>query len=88
VAHVSTPSSPEYLESSVELTAFAAQVLFHDLTVAAATANREVKQFRQLVESEGSRKIFEHVKESRARNPKGITPWRITDDSTWLSKEP
>jgi hypothetical protein len=61
--------------------------LFQKFATAASTANEELKQFKQLVDDEGSRKIFERAKESRMENPKGITPWRITEDLDWLTRE-
>lgn len=49
-------------------------------------ANEEVKAFRHLMEDESSRKIFEYAKESRAQNPKGIKPFKITDFPDWYEK--
>jgi hypothetical protein len=49
--------------------------------------NEELNQFKQLVEDEKNKKIFEHAKNSRVENPKGITPWRITEHPDWLMKK-
>ncbi|KAL3425586.1 hypothetical protein PVAG01_02377 [Phlyctema vagabunda] len=49
----------------------------------AATATQEVQQFRRLISDEKSTKILEHARQSRADNPSGIKPWRITDHPDW-----
>ena len=64
-----------------------AEILFRKFAAAAATANEEIKQFKQLIEDDESKKIFERAKDSRAENPKGITPWRITEHSDWLTRK-
>jgi hypothetical protein len=66
---------------------FIAEILFKKFAAAATTANEELKQFKLLIEDEESQKIFQHAKDSRAENPKGITPWRITQHPDWLVRE-
>ncbi|KFZ05773.1 hypothetical protein V501_08048 [Pseudogymnoascus sp. VKM F-4519 (FW-2642)] len=63
------------------------EILFQQLSQAALTANSEVKQFREIMENPQSRQLFEHASQSRAKNPAGITPWRITDDPDWLKRD-
>jgi hypothetical protein len=69
------------------LSIFAAEILFKKFAAAATAANEEMKRFATLMEDEESVKIFEHAKESRAKNPKGITPWRITQHPDWLLRK-
>ena len=64
-----------------------AEILFQKFAVAAKTANEELKQFKQLIDDDESKKIFEHARESRAQNPKGITPWRISEHPEWLNRK-
>ncbi|KFX98355.1 hypothetical protein V495_07398 [Pseudogymnoascus sp. VKM F-4514 (FW-929)] len=63
------------------------EILFQQLSSAASTANSEVKQFREIMDNPQSRQLFEHARESRSKNPDGITPWRITDDPNWLKRD-
>ncbi|OBT87851.1 hypothetical protein VE02_02126 [Pseudogymnoascus sp. 03VT05] len=63
------------------------EILFQQLSQAALVANSEVKQFRETMENPQSRQLFEHASQSRAKNPAGITPWRITDDPDWLRRD-
>ncbi|OBT42098.1 hypothetical protein VE00_06543 [Pseudogymnoascus sp. WSF 3629] len=63
------------------------EILFQQLSQAALVANSEVKQFRETMENPQSRQLFEHASQSRAKNPAGITPWRITDDPNWLKRD-
>ncbi|KFY34214.1 hypothetical protein V494_06968 [Pseudogymnoascus sp. VKM F-4513 (FW-928)] len=63
------------------------EILFQQLSQAALTANSEVKQFKEIMENPQSRSLFEHASQSRAKNPAGITPWRITDDPDWLKRD-
>lgn len=69
------------------LTILTAEVLFKKFAAAASTANEEMKRFAKLMEDDESVKIFERAKESRAENPKGITPWRITQHPDWLVRK-
>ncbi|PQE16763.1 ribosomal l34e protein [Rutstroemia sp. NJR-2017a BBW] len=51
------------------------------------TANQEVHDFKRLMKDEQSVKIFEHAKKSRAENPHGIKPWRVTEHPDWLDRD-
>jgi hypothetical protein len=46
-----------------------------------------MRRFAKLMEDDESVKIFERAKESRVENPKGITPWRITQHPDWLVRK-
>jgi hypothetical protein len=62
--------------------------MYREFSNSAVKANEEVRRFKQLMDDEDTKKIFKYAKESRAANPKGITPWRITDHPDWLEKSP
>jgi len=36
---------------------------------------------------EESRKVLEHAKKSRAENPTGIKPWKVTEHPDWLARD-
>lgn len=80
-----TPSLAEVREISANVSI--AQKLFNELSAAAGIANAEVKQFRELMERDQSKEILDHAKESQALNPKGIVPWRITEDPNWSKRD-
>ncbi|RDW70272.1 hypothetical protein BP5796_08669 [Coleophoma crateriformis] len=63
------------------------ETLFRSFSESASTATREVQAFRRLMTDERSTKILDHARQSRADNPKGIKPWRITDDPDWNHRE-
>lgn len=50
------------------------------------TGNNQLKKFTDMMKDSEIKKIFEHCEESRAKNPNGITPWRITQDPNWNQK--
>ncbi|KAI9740711.1 MAG: hypothetical protein M1818_004676 [Claussenomyces sp. TS43310] len=58
--------------------------LYRKFASAALAANEEIKRFRDGMQDEETKLIFERASESRARDPRGITPWRITDEPDWL----
>ncbi|KAM3080933.1 hypothetical protein ACMFMG_004893 [Clarireedia jacksonii] len=62
-------------------------VLFTAFSTSARTANQEVHDFKRLMKDEQSVKIFEHAKKSRAENPHGIKPWRVTEHPDWLDRD-
>lgn len=53
---------------------------------AAIAANNDVKKFSETVMDPETKRIFEHCQASKAENPDGITPWRITQDPDWNKK--
>ncbi|ESZ99348.1 hypothetical protein SBOR_0273 [Sclerotinia borealis F-4128] len=61
--------------------------LFSSFQQAATTSNKEVREFIRLMNDEESVKLFEHAKESRAENPHGIKPWRVTQHPDWLDRD-
>lgn len=62
-------------------------MMYRNLVKSIVQANEEVRNFRQLLEDESSKKILEHARESRAQNPKGINPFKITDYPDWYEKK-
>ncbi|KAL1856984.1 hypothetical protein Daus18300_010544 [Diaporthe australafricana] len=49
------------------------------------TAYSEIREYKQAATNEETVKVFEHAKQSRKENPKGIKPWRAKDDPNWLT---
>lgn len=47
------------------------------------TAHKDVSEFRQQITSEESKKVLQYAEQSRSRDPKGIKPWRASDDPEW-----
>ena len=66
---------------------FLAETLFHEFSASSSTANKEVQQFRRLMNDEESLKVLEQAKKSRAENPNGIKPWRVSEHPDWLTRE-
>lgn len=64
-----------------------AESLFNEFSSAAKTATHEVSEFKHLMKAEESIKVFEQAKKSRAENPQGIKPWRVTEHPDWLTRE-
>ncbi|KAI9646881.1 hypothetical protein NHQ30_004881 [Ciborinia camelliae] len=54
---------------------------------AATTSNKEVRDFTRLMRDDEGVKLFEHAKKSRAENPHGIKPWRVTQHPDWLDRD-
>lgn len=63
------------------------EALFHDFSVSASTANKEVQEFRRLMVDEESKKVMEQARKSRSENPQGIRPWLVTEHPDWLTRE-
>lgn len=51
---------------------------------ATKAAVNEVNEYKKLATSPETMKILEHAKQSRKDNPKGIKPWRPSDEPDWL----
>lgn len=64
-----------------------AEQLFSSFQQAATTSNKEVRDFTRLMKDEEGVKLFEHAKKSRAENPHGIKPWRVTEHPDWLDRD-
>lgn len=64
-----------------------AEALFRDFSKAASTANLEVQEFRRLMSDEESIKVLEQARKSRADNPGGIKPWKVTEHPDWLTRD-
>jgi hypothetical protein len=61
------------------LTYITAETLFQEFSASTNTANQEIQQFRKVVNDKESIKVFEQAKKSRAENPQGIKPWRVSE---------
>lgn len=48
-------------------------------------AHKEISDVRTALTSEESTKLFDEVNASQQANPKGIRPWRATDDPNWTT---
>ncbi|KAE9374446.1 hypothetical protein N431DRAFT_481655 [Stipitochalara longipes BDJ] len=64
------------------------ETLYRDFTRSTKTANQEVQQFRQLMNDEESLKVLEQARKSRAENPNGIKPWKVTEHPDWATRSP
>ncbi|KAI1394877.1 hypothetical protein F4819DRAFT_480257 [Hypoxylon fuscum] len=49
-----------------------------------AAANKQIKDFGTLYNSDEMKKVLDQAKKSRDANPKGIKPWRARDHPDWL----
>jgi len=61
--------------------------LFREFSTSTGAANQEVQQFRRLMNNEESVKVMEQARKSRAENPKGIKPWKVTEHPDWLTRD-
>ncbi|PMD28379.1 hypothetical protein NA56DRAFT_640030 [Hyaloscypha hepaticicola] len=62
------------------------EVLYREFSKSTSTANQEVQQFRKLMNDEESLKVLEQARKSRAENPNGIKPWRVTEHPDWATR--
>jgi hypothetical protein len=65
----------------------AAETLLQEFTKSAKTANQEVQDFHRLMNSEQSKVVLEQARKSKADNPSGIKPWKVTDHPDWLTRD-
>jgi len=63
------------------------ETLFREFSQSASTANKEVQEFRRMLNDEESNKVLEQARKSRAENPNGIKPWRVTEHPDWLTRD-
>ncbi|PBP16747.1 hypothetical protein BUE80_DR012601 [Diplocarpon rosae] len=63
------------------------EALFRGFSDSANFANQEVQEFRRLMTDEKSVEVMEQARRSRAANPRGIKPWRVTEHSDWLTRD-
>ncbi|PBP17570.1 hypothetical protein BUE80_DR011685 [Diplocarpon rosae] len=61
--------------------------LFRGFSDSANIANQEVQEFRRLMTDQKSVEVMEQARKSRAANPKGIKPWRVTEHPDWLTRD-
>ncbi|QSZ35849.1 hypothetical protein DSL72_006971 [Monilinia vaccinii-corymbosi] len=60
--------------------------LYSSFQQAVTTSNQEVRDFTRLMKGQEGVELFEHAKRSRAENPHGIKPWRVTQHPGWLDR--
>jgi len=63
------------------------EILLQEFKRSAKTANTEVQDFHRLMNSEQSKVVLTQARESRAENPFGIKPWKVSDHPTWLTRD-
>ncbi|OWP02606.1 hypothetical protein B2J93_6439 [Marssonina coronariae] len=63
------------------------EALFRNFSDSANMANQEVQEFRRLMTDEKSIEVMEQARRSRAEDPKGIKPWRVTEHPDWLTRD-
>ncbi|KAG0648221.1 hypothetical protein D0Z07_5355 [Hyphodiscus hymeniophilus] len=61
--------------------------VFREFSASATTANQEVQEFRRLMNSQQGIEVMENARKSRAENPNGIKPWRVTEHPDWLKRD-
>lgn len=50
-----------------------------------AGARKEITDFKSVLTSEESKKLFDDANVSRQAKPKGLRPWRASDDPNWTT---
>ncbi|KAK2072330.1 hypothetical protein P8C59_006689 [Phyllachora maydis] len=69
---VSKPSSP--------------RELYDDFTKAMRTTTHDIADFQQQWKAPETRAIFDRARQSRAAHPRGIYPWRPSQDPGWATR--
>jgi hypothetical protein len=69
-----------------QLTPFPAETLYREFRRSTSTANQELQQFWKLMNDEESLKVLEQARKSRAENPNGIKPWKVTEHPDWATR--
>lgn len=64
-----------------------AEQLVDDVKKSGYRSQNDIKEFKRLWADPEVQKVFEHVKESRAKNGAGITPFRITQHPEWMTRD-
>ncbi|PMD49183.1 uncharacterized protein K444DRAFT_622743 [Hyaloscypha bicolor E] len=62
------------------------ETLYHEFRRSTSTANQELQQFWKLMNDEESLKVLEQARKSRAENPNGIKPWKVTEHPDWATR--
>lgn len=60
-------------------------LVYSNFSHAALGAGQDIKELKELIEAERSREVFEKAKESREKDPEGITGWRVTEHDGWMN---
>ena len=76
-----------FIEKIRRLTTGIAEIMFREFSASASTANQEVQQFRRLMTDSESTKVLEQATRSRAENPGGIKPWKVSEHPDWLTRD-
>ncbi|KAK3374893.1 hypothetical protein B0H63DRAFT_259586 [Podospora didyma] len=63
------------------------QVAYNAFRKSIDSTNLEIANFRAAITSEEIKKIFQRAADSRQANPKGIKPWRATEDPEWTANK-
>ncbi|OIW34102.1 hypothetical protein CONLIGDRAFT_569981 [Coniochaeta ligniaria NRRL 30616] len=58
---------------------------FSSFKKSVADAHKEIADIRAALTSEESKKLLDEANASRLAKPKGIRPWRATDDPNWTT---
>ncbi|EON99143.1 hypothetical protein UCRPA7_5359 [Phaeoacremonium minimum UCRPA7] len=64
------------------------EILFQTIKAATHSAFAEVGDFKDKMAEDGTKEILEYAEKSRSDNPKGIRPWRASDDPDWFTPNP
>jgi len=81
-----TLSSQNWEIANKQLTPFPAETLYLEFRRSTSTANQELQQFWKLMNDEESLKVLEQARKSRAENPNGIKPWKVTEHPDWARR--
>jgi hypothetical protein len=81
-----TLSSQIWEVANKQLTPFSAETLYREFKRSTSTANQELQQFWKLMNDEESLKVLEQARKSRAENPNGIKPWKVTEHPDWATR--
>lgn len=73
---------------NTQLTVHPAEILFQTIKAATHSAFAEVGDFKDKMAEDGTKEILEYAEKSRSDNPKGIRPWRASDDPDWFTPNP
>jgi hypothetical protein len=65
-----------------------ADAMFSAFKAAIAESQAAVQEFNQLMHDVQSQQALSHAKESREKDPSGITPWRHTENPDWFALDP
>ncbi|KAK3313765.1 hypothetical protein B0H66DRAFT_607009 [Apodospora peruviana] len=73
------------MEHLKELHLQATEAYFAAFTQSVTNTRKEVAAFKENYTCEESKRVFQRAAESGRANPKGIKPWRYSDDPEWTT---